>query len=368
VTNVTADAQPKLPPLRVASAVDAVRRRLRLFERKLQPPGPSVLDLISGAWVAQGVYAVTKLGIVDALRDGPKSADAVAESIDADPDAVYRLMRMVASRGVFTSQADRRFALAPMGRALLSDTPDSMRGYVLFVGDPLHWQHWGQLSESVRTGRCAIEEVRGKPTFEWLEDVPELAAVFNDGMTSISKMETPTVVAAYDFTPFGTIVDVGGGHGLLLSAILRAAPNSRGILFDAESVVQGAPSVLESAGVSNRCAAVGGSFFESVPAGGDAYVLKHIIHDWDDEKSLAILRNVRTAMNAGAKVLIVEAVVPDDDREHLSKLLDLEMLVAATGRERTETEYAELLRKAGFRHTRTVPTVGPASIVEAVAA
>jgi hypothetical protein len=365
---MSTDAPPKLPPVRVARAVDSLRRRLRKFERKLQPPGPSVLDLITSGWVAQGVYTVTKLGIVEALRDGPQTADAIAERVGADPDAVYRLMRMLASRGIFTSQGKRRFALAPMGKALLADAPDSMRGYVLFAGDPLHWEHWGQLSRSVVTGKCAIEEVRGKPIFEWLEDVPELAAVFNDGMTSISKMETPLVVSAYDFSSFGMIVDVGGGHGLLLSEILRQAQDSKGVLFDAESVVEGAPAVLESAGVSNRCSAVAGSFFESVPAGGDAYVLKHIIHDWDDEKAVQILRNVRTAMNPGAKVLIVEAVVPDDDREHLSKLLDLEMLVAATGRERTEAEYAELLRQAGFRHTRTVGTVGPASIVEAVAA
>jgi hypothetical protein len=364
---LTADAQPKLPPLRVARAVDSLRRRLRRFERKLQPPGPSVLDLVTTAWVAQGVYTVTKLGIIEALRDGPQSADAVAATVDANPDAVYRLMRMLASRGIFVQHRNRRFALAPMGEALRIDAPDSIRGYVLFVGDPLHWEHWGQLSRSVRTGRCAIEELRGKPTFEWFEDVPELAAVFNDGMTSISKMETPLVVGAYDFSRFRTIVDVGGGHGLLLSAILRESPDSRGILFDADSVVEGAPAVLDSAGVSDRCSAVGGSFFESVPAGGDAYVLKHIIHDWDDEKSLQILRNVRTAMNPDAKVLIVETVVPDDDREHLSKLLDLEMLVAATGRERTEGEYAKLLSQAGLRHTRTVGTVGPASIVEAVA-
>lgn len=365
---MSGDASPKLPPVRVARAVDSLRRRLRRFERKLAPPGPSVLDLITSAWVVQGVYTVTKLGIVDALRDGPRSADEIAASTGADPDAVYRLMRMLASRGIFTSQRNRRFALAPMGKALLADAPDSVRGYVLFVGDPLHWEHWGQLSESVRTGKCAIEQVRGKPTFEWLEDVPELAAVFNDGMTSISKLETPPVVAAYDFSQFGTIVDVGGGHGLLLSAILREAGNSKGILFDAESVVAGARAVVEPAGVSGRCAAVAGSFFDSVPAGGDAYVLKHIIHDWDDEKAVQILRNVRTAMNPGAKVLIVETVVPDDDREHLSKLVDLEMLVAATGRERTEAEYAELLRQAGLRHSRTVGTVSPASIVEAVAA
>jgi hypothetical protein len=363
-----ADAPPKLPPIRVARAVDSVRRRLRLFERKLQPPGPSVLDLITSGWVAQSVYTVTKLGIVEALRDGPQTVDAIAERVGADPDAVYRLMRMLASRGVFTSKRHRRFALTPMGGALLADAPDSMRGYALFVGDPLHWEHWGQLSQSVLTGKCAIEHVRGKPTFEWFDDVPELAAVFNDGMTSISKMETPLVVAAYDFSQFSTIVDVGGGHGLLLAEVLRQSPDSNGILFDAESVVEGAPAVLEPAGVAHRCTTVGGSFFESVPAGGDAYLLKHIVHDWDDETSVQILRNVRAAMKPDATVLIVETVVPDDDREHLSKLIDLEMLVAATGKERTEAEYVELLRQAGFRFTRTVATVGPASLVEAVAA
>ena len=145
-----ADAPPKLPPVRIARAVDSVRRRLRRFERKLQPPGPSVLDLITSGWVAQGVYTVTKLGIVEALRDGPQSADAIAERVGADPDAVYRLMRMLASRGLFTSKPNRRFALAPMGKALRADAPDSMRGYALFVGDPLHWEHWGQLSRSVR--------------------------------------------------------------------------------------------------------------------------------------------------------------------------------------------------------------------------
>ncbi|MDX1884929.1 methyltransferase [Mycolicibacterium sp. 120270] len=344
-----------------------MRRRLRRIERKLQPPSASVLELLSSSWVAQGVYTVTKLGIVEALRDGPRSADEIAQTVGANPDAVYRLMRLLASHDVFEQHRDRRFSLARRGEALRADAPESMRGIVLFWGDPLHWEHWGQLSQSVRSGRCAIEELRGKPTFEWFEDVPELAAVFNDGMTSISKMETPVVVSAYDFSGFHTIVDVGGGHGLLLAEILRQAKTSKGILFDADSVIEGAPSVLEPAGVADRCTTVAGSFFESVPAGGDAYLLKHIIHDWDDEKSVQILRNVRTAMNPNAKVLIIEAVVPDDDREHISKLLDLEMLVAATGRERTEAEYAELLRQAGFRFTRTVPTVGPASIVEAVA-
>ncbi|GFG49869.1 hypothetical protein MAGR_13100 [Mycolicibacterium agri] len=195
-----------------------------------------------------------------------------------------------------------------------------------------------------------------------------MGAVFNDGMTSMSTMETPTVVGAYDFSRFDTVVDVGAGHGLLLGAILQKYPTTRGILFDSPSVVEGAPTLLKAAGVSERCAIIGGSFFESVPAGGDAYVLKHIIHDWDDDDALRILRNVRAAMRPHAKVLLVEMVVPDDDREHMAKLLDLEMLVALAGRERTAAQYAELLGRAGLRYTRTVPTVGPVSLIEAVTA
>ena len=226
----------------------------------------------------------------------------------------------------------------------------------------------GHLPYSVQTGQPSVDALRGKPMFEWLDDEPEFAAVFNEGMTSASETEIEPVLAAYDFSDFGTIVDVGGGHGRLLAAILRKTPQARGILFDAESVVAGAPAVLDAAGVADRTAVVGGSFFESVPSGGDAYVLKHIVHDWDESKVLEILRNVRNAMAANTKLLVIETVIPDDDREHLSKLLDLEMLVAGTGKERTAAEYTRLLNRAGFRNTRVIPTVGPASVVESEAA
>ena len=224
------------------------------------------------------------------------------------------------------------------------------------------------MAYSVQTGRPSVEALRGKPMFEWLEDKPEFAVTFNEGMTSASDTEIEPVLAAYDFSRFGTIVDVGGGHGRLLAAILRKARQSRGILFDAQSVVAGAPAVLDAAGVAHRTVVVSGSFFESVPSGGDAYVLKHIVHDWDESKVLEILRNVRSAMAANTKLLVIETLIPDDDREHLSKLLDLEMLVAGTGKERTAVEYTRLLNRAGFRNTRVTPTVGPASVVESEAA
>lgn len=316
--------------------------------------------------MAQAIYTATKIGIADALRDGPLTAEAIAQRVGASADGVNRLLRMLVSRGVFTQQADGRFALNGLADALRADVPDSARGLVLFWADPLHWEHWGQLCYSVRTGSSSVEELRGKPMFDWLTDVPDFASVFNDAMTSVSDMESPPVLAVYDFSSFGTIVDVGGGYGRLLAAILQKWPQTRGILFDSDSVVVGAPEVLDVAGVSDRCSVVDGSFFESVPSGGDAYLLKHIVHDWGDDESLQILRNVRTAMTDDAKLLIIESVVPDDNREHLSKLLDLEMLVVGgTGRERTESEYAELLSKAGFRHTRTVASAGPGSVIEA---
>jgi hypothetical protein len=237
---------------------------------------------------------------------------------------------------------------------------------VLRASEPL--EATGHLPYSVQIGQHSVDALRGKPMFEWLDDEPEFAAVFNEGTTSASETEIEPVLAAYDFSDFGTIVDVGGGHGRLLAAILRKTPQARGILFDAESVVAGAPALLDAAGVADRTAVVGGSFFESVPSGGDAYVLKHIVHDWDESKVLEILRNVRDAMAANTKLLGIETVIPDDDREHLSKLLDLEMLVAGTGKERTAAEYTRLLNRAGFRNTRVSPTIGPASVVESEAA
>ena len=255
-----------------------------------------------------------------------------------------------------------------MADALRTDAPGSVRDLVLFWGRPQHWEHWGNLPYSVQTGQPSVDALRGKPVFDWLDDNPEFATVLNDGVTSVSDMEFEPVLAAYDFCAFGTVVDVGGGHGRLLAAILRKTAQSRGILFDMDPVVVGAPAVLEAEGVADRCTVLGGSFFESVPQGGDAYVLKHIVHDWDESKVKQILRNVRAAMATNTKLLVLEAVVPVDDREHLSTILDLEMLVVGTGRERTAAEYTDLLRATGFRNTRVIPTVGPTSIVESEAA
>ena len=220
---------------------------------------------MTGAWVAQGIYTATKLGIVDALSGNAMNADAIAERVDANPDAVNRLMRMLASRGVFTQRRGGKFALTALSNVLRTDAADSMRGLVLFWGDPLHWEHWGRLTHSVRMGRPSVDELRGEPTFEFLGDEPELAVVFNDAMTGLSDMESPWVVSAYDFSRYDTIVDVGDGHGRLLAAILRKWPGTRGILFDAKSVVAGAPTVLNSMTVSDRCDSSADRFSKPCP-------------------------------------------------------------------------------------------------------
>ena len=361
-------AKPKLPPARIARVVDSVRRRLRRVDQKLVPAPIAVLDMMTAAFFTRAIYTAAKFGIADVLSDG-LSAEAIAKQVGANPDAVGRMLRTLASRGIFAQQADGRFTLTPLADALRSDAPTSVRGLVLFWGDQRHWEHWGHLPHSVQTGQPAVDALRGKPMFEFLDDDPEFAAIFNDGMTSVSDIEIATVLAAYDFTDVGTIVDVGGGHGRLLAAILQKWPQSRGILFDSESVVAGAPAVLDCCGRGRsvlRCRRVR-SLNRCRPAE------MPMCSSTSSMTGMTPMCCRSCAMYA-PRCLVAQsywssrAVVPDDDREHLSKLLDLEMLVVATGRERTADEYAALLRTAGFRFTRVIPTVGPTSIVEAEAA
>jgi hypothetical protein len=355
----------KTPPVPLIRVVDRVRTGLQQLTRKMVPGNIALLEIANGSWTTQALYVAAKLGIPDELAGGPLSAAEVARRVGADPDAVHRLMRALAGKGVFEQRRDDTFALTSMGDAMRADTPGSMRAMILLVGDPAHWEHWGHLLHSVKTGETAPAKLRGTNFFEYLDTNPELAVVFNDAMTSMSAMATDPVLAAYDFSGFGRIVDVGGGHGSLLAAVLKSAPNANGVLFDLPSVVEGAQAVLDAAGVGDRCTVSAGSFMDAVPEGGDAYLLKTIIHDWDEETALLILRNVRAAMGPQAKLLLLEMVLPEHGSAHFGTMLDLEMLVIAGGKERTGSEYANLLARAGFRMQRVVETAGPLSIVEA---
>jgi hypothetical protein len=349
------------------AVIGRLRRTLDTASRSVVPANIALLELAQGAWRTQALYAATKLGIVDALRDGPRSARDVATRVHADPDATYRLMRALASDGVLKLRGGR-FGLTRMGQALRSDHSGSMAPFIAMIGSPEHWEHWSELLYSVQTGHTAVEKLRGTSIFEYLDTRPEYAAVFNDAMTGVSTMAIEMAVPLYDFTDRRLIVDVGGGHGALLAAVLVQSPRSHGVLFDLPSVIQSAGPLIDAAGVSKRCTLTGGSFFDAVPDGADAYLLKTVIHDWDDEQSLTILRNVRTAIAPDGKVLLMELVLPEGAPPHPGMLLDLEMLVHAGGRERTASEYADLLGRAGFRQTRVIPTAGPLSLIEAVPA
>lgn len=353
----------KTPPAAVLSAVNAFRGGLQRLRQATVPASVAIMELGFGGWLTQALAAAVRLGIADALSAGPLSADEVARRVSTDPRATYRLMRALASHSVLKLRRDGRFALTRTGRALVSDNPAGVAPMLAFVGHPAHREHWSNLEHSVRTGETAVTKVRGTSFFDYTDTDPELAQVFNDAMTGASAMAIESAVPAYDFSKSKLIVDVGGGHGALLAAVLRQAPNARGVLFDLPQVVAGAGATV--ADVASRCDLSGGSFFESVPAGGDTYLLKTVIHDWNDEQSLAILRNVRAAIAPGGKVLLFEMVLPERAPAHLGMVLDLEMLVAAGGQERTRREYAELLSQAGFELRRVVATASPLAIVEA---
>jgi DNA-binding transcriptional ArsR family regulator len=360
-------ASSKIPPARVVRVLEIVRHHLGQLHRRMIPPSAAVMEMITNAWVAQAITAAADLGLADALADGPLSADELATAVNANADTVSRLLRALISRGIFRERRDGRYELNALAEALRSDAEVSVAGMARFVGSPQHREHWSHLTDAVRTGQAVIPALRGKSAFEYLADEPELAKIFNDAMTSVSELAIASVTAAYDFGRYGTVVDVGGGHGRLLAAILEATPNSRGVLFDLPQVVAGAPALLALHRVEDRVRVVEGSFFDAVPDCGDAYVLKNVIHDWPDDDVVRILSNVRTAAATGKHVLLVELVIPRHDREFLGKWTDLEMLIGAAARERTAEEYARLLSRAGFRMTRVVETASPFSVVEAIA-
>lgn len=356
---------PRLPPPRLARLVERVRDGLARLHRSTVPPQVALLELITAGWLSQAVCTAAQLGIADVLARGPLDAPAIARAIGGDAASVYRLLRALAQYGVFQHEPGDRFAQSPLSDALRSDAPLSLRGFARYLGDPATRAHWSALDQSVRTGEPAVPAQRGMSFFAFAQHDPAFGAVFNEAMTSIADVAERALLAAYDVSQLGTIVDVGGGQGRLLGGLLKQAAHARGVLFDLPEVVAGAPPVLARLGVAERCTIESGSFFERAPTGGDTYVLKHILHDWSDGDSLRILKHVRTAMREGARLLLIESVLPAGSEPHFGKLQDLEMLVSVGGRERTEPEFRALLEGADLALTRVVQTASPLSIVEA---
>jgi hypothetical protein len=318
---------------------------------------------MTGHIVASAVNIAARLGLADRLAGGPRSADDLARDAGVDANALYRLMRALASVGLFQESAPRTFELTPAGAAL---TDGPMRWMALWIAGEFNYHVYANAMHSVKTGESALPVATGGDgPFEHFAKNPELSKIFNDAMTGFSSVIVPAVLEAYDFSGVRTLVDIAGGHGALLSEIVKQHPSMQGILFDLDHVIEGAKPKIAAQGLQDRVSTASGDFFKAVPAGGDAYIMKHIIHDWYDDKASAILENIRKVLPRDGRVLLVESVIPSGNEPGLGKIIDLEMLVMAGGKERTEAEFRALFDRAGFTLTRIVPTKSPLSVIEA---
>jgi len=326
-------------------------------------PQETMNGLLTGYWNTQAVYVAAKLGIADLLVRGSRSVEDLAQATKTHAPSLYRLLRGLASLGIFADDGTGKFQLTPLAECLRSDVPGSQRALAIMCGEE-HYHSWGELLYSVQTGKTAIDKLYGVPVFEFLSKHPEQAKVFDAAMVGIHGRETSAMTDAYDFSGIGVLADIGGGNGSLLTTVLKKHPVMRGLLYDLPGVTERARVNLQSAGLADRCQVVGGSFFESVPSGADAYLMRHIIHDWDDEKSTQILRNVHRAMTKDGRLLVVEGVIEPGNVPSFGKLLDLTMLTIPGGKERTEEEYRRLYEAGGFRLTRIVPTGADVSVIE----
>jgi len=331
-------------------------------------PTDQMLRMMSGFWVSRGIYTVAKLGVADHLRDGAKTPAELAAAVGAHADSLNRVMRMLATVGVFRHDGDDRYALTPLAETLATDAPNSLRWFAIVEMGDEHYDAWGNLLHSVKTGEIAFDSLFGMNAWEYYEQNPENARNFNNSMANTTQFVNKAVVEAYDFSDCQNLVDVGGGLGSLTAAIMVANPHLAGVVFDAPSVVEKSRGFLDEAGVGKRCEVVGGDFFEAVLPSGDVYTMRWIIHDWDDARSLKLLKNIRRVTPENGRLLLVEAVMPPNEQPHFSKFMDLIMLTMTGGRERTEHEYEVLLSKAGFKLSRVVPTASDFSIIEAVPA
>jgi O-methyltransferase domain/Dimerisation domain len=328
-----------------------------------------IFGLLGGYRVSQALYVAVELGIPDLLLSGPKHCDELAAKTKTHGPTLYRLLRFLAGAGLCNETGSREFELTPLGSALRSDIPGSISPVVRLWLSESHWLSWGHLLHSVRTGEHAFDHAHGMRVFDYLRNDSELSAIFNATMTTSSTRLGSALLKHYDFSGIRKIVDVGGGHGFTLAMILAANPSMHGLLYDLPDVASGAGQIIDAEGVRERCEIVGGSFFDSIPAGAEAYVLKQIIHDWDDEQSLMILRNCRAAMPKEGKVLLIERRIEPDHCQAMRVLhIDMEMLVNVCGMERNDAEYRSLLERAGFRLVRVLPLMDGAgfAVFEAV--
>ncbi len=329
-----------------------------------QPPTIALRRMIIGYRLSRALSVAAELGIADLLEKGPRSIEDLARATGTHPPSLYRLLRLLASEGVFVELDQSHFGMTRLAVPLQSDAPGSLRNRAIFDGTECNWQAWGELMHGVSTGEPAFDRAFGTRFFDYLRQHPTAAASFDALMAEQTLPWARALIDAYDFSSIRTLVDVGGGYGTLLVAILTAHPRLRGVLYDLPHVIAGARPRLTAAVGSDRCETIAGDFFAAVPEGGDSYMLKHILHDWDDDRCITILENCRRVMPADGRLLVVEVIIPPGNEPHYGKYLDLNMLVLLTGRERTETEYQQLFKASGFALSQIVATPSEVSIIE----
>lgn len=336
------------------------------MNNQIPPPPVQMMQMITGFWTSCCIYSAAKLDIADHLKDKPQTADQLAEATHSDACALYRVLRALSGVGVFKENVQGQFELTPLGSTLQSDTPGSMKAMAIAqLGD--HFNAWGNLMYSIKTGQISFDNIEGMSVWKYYELHPEEGVNFMKAMSGLTGAVIQHVLPVYDFTGLETIVDVGGGNGALLMAVLDKAPQAKGIVFDEEYVVEETRKILKAKGYDKRCDTAAGSFFDFIPANADAYLMKLVLHDWNDEQCVQILTHCYKAMKRGSKLLVLDAVIPEGNEPHPGKFMDINMLAMTGGRERTEKEFAYLFGRVGLELSRVVPTHSPmVSIVEVI--
>lgn len=328
------------------------------------PPQARLIRIVEGMMAPRAISAVVKAGLPEAVADGPRSVEELGKETGLNVDALRRTLRALASLGIFGFDGDGRVVETELSRALRPDVPGSARDFVLYALNEGIWEAWLRFDRVLRTGSPSFAEANGLPMFEWLDRNPEVAELFHRAMVVRANQVAPLISRALDFSRFPTIVDVGGGLGIILAGILDVACSSRGVLFDVPQAMDSARRYLKERGLAERVSIEAGDFFVNVPRGGDAYILKHVLHDWGDEEALRILRACRDAMTPAARLFVIEGVLPVGNSPHPLNWIDLHMMVALGGRERTSAEFEALFARARLSIERIVPLAGVDAIIE----
>ncbi|WP_338868080.1 methyltransferase [Spirosoma sp. SC4-14] len=328
------------------------------------PPPVQMLHLIAGFWSSQIIYVIARLGIADVFREGPQTAETVALQTNTHGPSIYRLLRAATSIGLFVGNQNKTFTITGLGKTLMTDSPGSHRDFAIAELGQEHYQGWGNLAYSIQTGTVAFQALSGQNVWDYYKDHPNDGQRFIMAMSNLSNSFNPAITHSYDFSQFDTVVDVGGAGGTLLCGILRDNPATKGVVFDLPHVVDHATTYIQEQGLSDRCRILPGDFFDRIPTDGDAYLLKFIIHDWNDEQAVNILKNCYQAMPDHARLLLIESVIPNSNEPNFGKLLDINMLVMTGGMERDADQYGQLLTKAGFHIRQIIPTPSPLQIIE----